>query len=314
MSTGRKTILCEGAAAADAGLAVVGGDGAVLAACSLWWSEVPAHPGRSLGAIGAFSSTGARAATELIRDACRRLADRGCTLAVAPMDGNTWAAHRFVTASSGRPPFFLEPWNPPEWPRHFEDDGWVPLSRYSSSTLTLPTCEPDEGPAERAASRLEAAGVTIRSLNPDAFDEELRSIHAVSRVSFAQNFLYTPIGYEAFSKLYRKVQPVVIPELVLMAEQAGAPAGFAFGIPDRLQAPGSRERAVIVKTLAVLPERRFAGLGSALVSRLQTTAARLGFTEAIHALQFENNASLRITARHRADKFREYTLYSKELV
>jgi len=70
---------------------------------------------------------------------------------------------------------------------------------------------------------------------------------------------------------------------------------------------------MIVKTLAVLPERRFAGLGTVLVNRLQTAAREAGCTEAIHALQREDNQSLRISQRFSAEIFRRYALFSKPL-
>lgn len=70
---------------------------------------------------------------------------------------------------------------------------------------------------------------------------------------------------------------------------------------------------MIVKTLAVDPEARCAGLGSLLVDELHRTAWEKGYTEAIHALQHETNTSLKITGRHHGGVFRRYALFSKRI-
>jgi L-amino acid N-acyltransferase YncA len=70
---------------------------------------------------------------------------------------------------------------------------------------------------------------------------------------------------------------------------------------------------VIVKTLAVDPDARCAGLGSLLVDELHRIGLEKGYTEAIHALQHETNTSLKITGRHHGEVFRRYALFSKLL-
>jgi hypothetical protein len=48
------------------------------------------------------------------------------------------------------------------------------------------------------------------------------------------------------------------------------------------------------------------------VARAQQLGHKLGFRRCIHALMFENNASLKIS-RHYAAVMRKYTLYSRNL-
>ena len=109
---------------ADEHLCVLGKDGEVRAHCSLWWRQTPALPGHRTGAIGHYASADDEAAAPLLDAAVARLREHGCTLAIGPMDGNTWRRYRFVTgddsAQTQEPAFFLEPVNPPEWPRQ----GW----------------------------------------------------------------------------------------------------------------------------------------------------------------------------------------------
>ena len=274
------------------------------AACSLWWTEAPTLPGERIGCIGEYESAGG--GPSLLRAACERLREARCTLAVGPMDGNTWRRYRFVTDYGTAPRFFLEPWNPPEWPQEFEAAGFEVLARYSSSAVSIT----DARPLVAVETRLARRGVRIRTIDGNAFAEELAAIHDLCLDAFADNFLYTPIARVEFLSMYSAIESVVVPELVLIAEVEGDAVGFVFAIPD-VESPGGRE--MIVKTLAVHSRRRHWGLGSVLTQRVQANGRRLGFAKAIHALQHECNASLKITQRVAGERMRGYALFSKRL-
>lgn len=291
---------------------VVAGDATLRARCSLWWTNVPPRDGERLGVIGHFAATDEDAAGALLEAACRALTTHGCSLAVGPMDGNTWRSYRFVVERGTEPPYFLEPGNPPEWPLWWLGSGFAPLAYYTSA-LNADLTRRDER-AEAVAVRLTEGGVRIRSLDPADFTGELRRIHAVAAVSFRDNFLYTPIPEAEFVAQYTQVQPLVRPELVFIAEQGERPVGFAFSIPDVNEARrGERVRTVIIKTIAILPERkRLGGLGSLLADRTQAVAHTLGFERAIHALMHEANASRGISGRT-GSTMRRYALLARPL-
>jgi predicted N-acetyltransferase YhbS len=227
------------------------------------------------------------------------------------MDGNTWQRYRLLTERGSEPVFFLEPDNPDDWPAHFTDHGFTALAQYYSS-LNSDLAQGDPR-AAAAAERVAAAGISIHSLDPKQFEEQLRSIHALSLECFSDNFLYTPLGQEEFVSQYLAIRPYVLPELVLLAEREGQPVGYVFAIPDLLQAQrGQPIDTVIVKTLAVHPEHRSIGLGGALTAVCHEVAQKLGFRRAIHALMVETNVSRRISA-HTAKVMRRYTLFAKPL-
>jgi L-amino acid N-acyltransferase YncA len=295
----------------DASWAVARCDGGYAARCSLWWTEAPPLPGERVGVIGHYAAGDADAAAVLIGHACEELAARGCTLAVGPMDGNTWRRYRLVTERGNAPPFFLEPDNPDDWPSHFTASGFVPLAQYYSAV------NDDlgrENPRHEASSRRAAEhGVALRNLDVDHFDEELVRIHALSLASFPGNFLYTPIGEDEFLAQYRGVRAFVRPELVLLAERAGELIGYLFTVPDLLQA--KRREAVdtvVFKTMAVHPGHRGVGLGGLLMGEMHVAARRLGFRRAVHALMHEDNHSRRISTRS-ARTIRRYTLFARRL-
>jgi GNAT superfamily N-acetyltransferase len=293
----------------DARLIAIDPEGS-LATTALWWSDVPSFEGHKVGAIGGFESHSEEATVQLLEAAEKRLRQAGCTIAIGPMNGNTWRKHRFVIESDGRGPFLLEPRNPAEHPDWWRAAGFSELSRYSSSIMPLDGSSV-VSPALRA--RLDRSGLLIRPLHADRYDDELRAIHAISLRSFANNFLYTPLEEEGFLGGYRKVKDLVDPDLVRIAEKDGVPCGFVFAIADLEAAARGERPALIVKTLAVDPDSRCAGLGSLLVDEVHQLGKAKGFTEAIHALQHETNTSLKITGRHQGTPFRRYALFSKPL-
>ncbi|HAX78786.1 MAG TPA: N-acetyltransferase [Cyanobacteria bacterium UBA11372] len=283
----------------------------IIGRCSLWWKNTPSYLNHRVGFIGHYAVKDATTATQLLQQACEQLAAFGCTLAIAPIDGNTWQRYRLVTQRGTHPVFFLEPDNPDDWPGHFLDQGFTPLAQYSSALNTnLSYVDPR---LERVESRLQKAGVVIRPLNLQRIEEELHRVFEVAIASFHSNFLYTPITEAAFVAQYRPLLPYLNRELILIAEDNNKPIGFLFAIPDWLQAQrGETVNTIIIKTVAVLPKRIYAGLGNLLVATCQTRAYEKGFTSAIHALMHDANASRNLSRRY-AQTIRRYTLFAKNI-
>jgi GNAT superfamily N-acetyltransferase len=285
--------------------------GRPLARCSVWWSTPPPLEGRRVGYVGHLAATDARGLEGLLALACHTLAEKGCELAVGPIDGNTWQRYRLITERGEEPPFFLEPDNPDDWPGFFLAAGFTPLATYCSAlNANLTALDPR---LLLLAQRAHDAGYTIRQLDLERFEEELRRAHALSLLSFRDNFLYSPISEADFLAQYLGVRRFIRPDLVLLAERAGELVGFMFAIPDLLRPQrGEPMNTVILKTVAVHPAHAGQGLGSLLMARCQDAARQAGFTRAIHALFHESNFSGRISG-HTARVFRRYTLYSRPL-
>ncbi len=260
----------------------------------LWWKNTPPYQDHKVGSFGIpLTKADIPAAEDFLRT-------QGCTLAIAPMEGNTWRTHRAVIESDGSPPFLLEPTPPPKTSDLFRKSGYQILARYSSSLIDLKTNPPD---LSRLKKRLST--VSIRPLDLAHLEEELRAIYLLSTRAFVDNFLYTSISEDEFLAQYLAFKSHLTPACAFLAEQDRHLVGFVFGYPD--------QHRFIVKTLAVLPERRFAGLGTLLVERIQECARQSGFIQAIHALQREDNQSLRISTRFKARVFRRYALFAKSL-
>ena len=282
-----------------------------VARCSMWWTSPPLLEGRRVGYIGHFAALDASAATVMLESASEHLQSQGCTQAIGPIDGNTWQRYRLITERGSEPAFFLEPDNPDGWPVMFNAAGFTPLANYYSAVNEdLPAADPRIPAIEQ---RLHELGITIRALDVSQFEEELSKVHALSLLTFRNNFLYSPISAVDFLEQYSAIRTFIRPELALLAEKEGQLIGFMFAIADFLRGKrGEPMDTVILKTLAVHPDHGGLGLGSVLMARAHEAARQLGFKRAIHALFHESNRSGRISG-HTARVFRRYTLFAKPL-
>lgn len=301
--------------APDAHWVLVEGETNIVGRCSLWWSATPPFKGHRVGLTGHYAARDASAAEHLLEHALQQLADQGCSLAVGPMNGNTWRQYRLITERGNEPTFFLEPDNPGDWPRHFIDRGFRPIAQYSSA-LNARLREKDTR-IEPLLQRLTERGVRVRPIDMAIFAEELRRIYAVTIAAFRENILYAPIAEKDFLDQHLPFKRHIRPDLVLMAERSNELVGYLFAIPDLLEVRrGESERTVILKTVAVSPECRGFGLGGGLggflIARCQEIAAGLGYERVIHALMPDDNPSRRISDRYAAT-MRRYALYARDL-
>jgi len=234
------------------------------------------------------------------------LRSKGCTRARGPMGPTTWHPYRAVVNSNGRAPFFGEPtFSEEPWRQR----GFEPIAHYASSVSD--NAEQAEA-AEARNCPLPSAGWTVQGLEGHGnFEAALDCFHRISSAAFTEAFAYTPLPLDHFKAMYRPIESVIDPRLVLTAfTPTGKAAGFCFAMPDRLN-PDSRE--FIIKTLAVDPAHHQLGIGSWLTGVVHRTAHRLGHTGGgIHALMWTGSHSNAIS-RHAATSFRRYALFEKAL-
>jgi len=285
--------------------------GHVVARCSLWWRGTPSVSGAPTGLVGHFAAVTEEAGRRVLDAGCRRLADEGCRAALGPMDGSVWRSHRLVTWPGTEPAFFLEPTNPPEWPRAFESAGFGVHSSYSSIAVT--DLEVATRRAAAAGLRLTRAGVELRGFEPARCEDELARIHALASVVFADGPLYTALSRDEFVARYAALLDRIDPGLVILAEAGARLVGFVFAFPDSARSePGEPADAVVGKTLACLPARELAGLGLVLTDEVHRRAAARGCVQVVHALQLDgcraNNMSRSFGA-----VIRRYALFGRAL-
>lgn len=263
------------------------------------YRDAPSLDGARTAVLGQFACETAAAGAALIRDAMAQLRAEGFEAVLGPMDGSTWAKHRLVIESDGRPAFLMEPSNPDHYVDAFEQSGLKIVSRYVSAARAADVLP---------STALPPPGLRLRNFDPARAEVELTQIHKLSLEAFAANTFYQPIGLEEFLASYQPVLKAVDPELVLLAEdEAGELKAFLFAIPDLAQGP--KPKAVILKTYA----SRVKGGGSMLANAFHERAKKRGFTEVIHALMHESNLSATHSGNAGGSVFRRYALWGGRL-
>ena len=293
-------------------LALQDATGRLLARCSLWRARDAHGAPTTAGLIGHYAANDAEAGAELLQHALDRHRAEGCDRVIGPMDGSTWHRYRLLTERGTEPTFFLEPDNPDDWPTHFTDAGFVPLATYTSALNSdLNRIDPR---SDQRRAELEHRGITLRPIDVERFDVELAAIHELSLVAFARNFLYSPIGLEAFLASYNPIRHHLVPELVL-TRGAGWASSSASSLVFRISwnrrgvslcARQSSSRWPCIRRSAGI------GLGGLLMDDCQRAARKLGFARVIHALMRETNRSRIISSRY-GPTIRRYTLYERPL-
>jgi GNAT superfamily N-acetyltransferase len=270
-----------------------------------------------VGLVGHYAAQTAAAGAALLELAATALAAQGCTLAIGPLDGNTWQRYRLVTWRGNEPPFFLEPDTPDDWPRHFSLGGFSPFAHYTSAI------NDDLGSldwrGERAQARLHTRGITLRPLDaaelatPECFAAMLARIYHVVLPAFRDALLFSPISLADFTAQYAPVRPSLQPELIWLAEHGEQVIGFVFALPDLLQARrGEPVERMIYKTIAVHPAYERLGIGGLLTQSCHAAARDLGYRRAVHALMHEQSRARQISA-HSGRLMRRYTLFARRL-
>ncbi|MBI4535724.1 MAG: hypothetical protein HY708_05560 [Ignavibacteriae bacterium] len=125
-------------------------------------------------------------------------------------------------------------------------------------------------------------GWVFRSLNMKEFDREVMTIRELYNRGWERNWGEVPMTQEEFEYVAKDLKPIVNPNLVIIAEKHGKPAGFALSLPDlnmvlkdnkkgylipaliRMLVFKKRIERIRIIILGVLPEYLNSGIGGVL--------------------------------------------------
>jgi GNAT superfamily N-acetyltransferase len=213
---------------------------------------------------------------------------------VAPLNGSTWHDYRLVSFTNELvSPFPLEPNNPLWYNQVYTDLGFKPLQKYYSEIFPLDNTSLINKTVDKPVDK---------SVNIHNFDvNNFKSIYDIANASFVDNFMYTPISFEEFDKIYSGPLQSSNNDYIALAYVDNEPVGFIFSF--------AFNNTLILKSLAVLPSYRSLGIGASLIAHVCNTAKNNGINKAIGALISTGNHSGNIVSAYGGEVFREYTLY-----
>lgn len=225
-----------------------------------------------------------------------------------PMNGSTWDTYR-LGVYDGSPNFFLEPYYPAYYQQQFEKAGFNKIARYVSSIDRSEQLVDER--VQRTKKSFGERGILLRNIDLDHYEKELDQLYGFCMEAFRNNFLFSPIGKENFIEKYLKVRSYIKPEYVLIAENSKKEiVGFIFCLENYFD---TKEKGLIIKTVAKDPSIRYGGMGNLLASTVKKKALENGYTYIIHAFMLETNVSKNISVYFSGETLREYFLYGKDL-
>ena len=285
------------------------------------------------GFFGFFETEEEPAVARALLDAAERwCAAQGATILRGPVSPSTNDECGLLVEGFHLPPVFMMPYNPPWYAERFESFG---LHR-AMDLLAYELVYGDHMPfarlrriRDRLASR---EGLRIRPVRLEKFDEEMQAIRAIYNRAWEKNWGFVPLSEREFRHVARQMRPILKPELTLIAEVRGAPAGFSLTLPDvnrALKHAGGRlfplgllkllfhlrriDSARVI-TLGILPEHRHLGLEALLYLETIETGPRVGFPRGELSWILETNEPMIRGIETLGGKLiKRYRIYEKEI-
>lgn len=229
-------------------------------------------------------------------------------------------------------PAIMMPWNPPYYADLFESNRFAKAKDLYAFAITTGEYG---GQLGQVADRLLAAGrFRIRTVHLDRFRDELEFVRSCYNVAWARNWGFVPWTDRELAFIAKELKPLVVPELTLMAEVDGAPAGFVIAVPDANEAlklargrlfPLGLARILWklkvskcsrIRTIAmgVLPQYRRRGLDALLVHQLMANGRRTGYNASEMGWVLEDNTPmLAALAQLRARRTKTFRVYDRSI-
>ncbi|MFQ3618887.1 MAG: hypothetical protein SNJ57_02485 [Cyanobacteriota bacterium] len=192
-----------------------------------------ARESENIGLVGFFECIDdAEVGQALLDSACDWLRQQGMTQARGPIDLSTHNNCLFLVDGFDSMPYMMMPYNPPHYPRFFEQHGWQKAKDAYAYLLDLTKPLPPE--FERGYRIASKSGITFRNLRlkGDEFIEDCTGIYHLFNKAFANNWSSTPRTLEEFLEEAKSLQDIADADIFVIAEYEGEMVGFFMALPN----------------------------------------------------------------------------------
>lgn len=161
--------------------------------------------------------------------------EKGMTILRGPMNPSTNDSCGFLLEGFNSPPVVMMTYNPRYYLDLMESYGLKKakdlLAYFMDSSVPIP--EKVKHIAELIRKR---NNIRIRSANLKKWEQELRLVKQIYNDAWSKNWGFVPFTDEEIDHIAHELKPIIVPELAIVAEIDGEPAGFSLSIPDYNQA------------------------------------------------------------------------------
>jgi GNAT superfamily N-acetyltransferase len=272
-------------------------------------------------------------ARDLLDAAASWLRERGIEIMRGPMNPSTNDECGFLLEGFDSPPMIMMTYTPPYYLDYMEQCGLVKAKDLYAYLSVIKDVSAGNR-LEKLASGIKARvpGLTIRPASMKNFRTELEAVKDIYNSAWGHNWGFVPMTDEEIESMAKRLKPLIVPELLIMAEVNGSPAGFFMAVPDynqvlkringRLGPVGlvkflwySRKVSDIrVLTMGVKEEYRKKGIEGLLYLESFKAAMRKGYRNAEMSWVLEDNAPMRKGCELMGGKlYKKYRIYERNI-
>ncbi len=269
----------------------------------------------------------------LLSAASRWLKDRDIEIMRGPMNPSANDECGFLLEGFDSPPMIMMTYTPLYYLDYMERCGMTKVKDLYAYISVIKNVSA-VGRLEKLSSGLKARvpGLTVRPANMKHFDKELTAVKDIYNSAWSHNWGFVPMTDEEIDSMAKRLKPLIVPELLIMAEVQGKPAGFFMAVPDynqvlskingRLGPVGimkflwySRKISDIrVLTMGVKEEYRRKGIEGLLYLESFKAAMKKGYERAEMSWVLEDNTLMQKGCELMGGKlYKKYRLYEKKL-
>jgi hypothetical protein len=239
----------------------------------------------------------------------------------------------FLLEGFDSPPMIMMTYTPPYYLDYMEQCGLAKSKDLYAYISVIP-----EVSAGKRLERLAAGvkdrtpGLTVRPANMKNFARELAVVKDIYNSAWSHNWGFVPMTDEEIESMAKRLKPLIVPDLLIMAEVNGEPAGFFMAVPDYNQVLKringrlglantmkflwySRKISDIrVLTLGVKGEYRKKGIEGLLYLESFKAAMRRGYQRAEMSWVLDDNVLMQRGCELMGGKlYKKYRLYEKKI-
>lgn len=186
----------------------------------------------NVGFFGFFESVDDyEVASKLFKVAMITLKAEGMEKMRGPANFSTNHEVGFLVEGFDRPPTVMNSYNKPYLPKLAERFGLKKVMDLNAYLITRDVPIPERH--LKVVQRIkERNRIKIRSVNLSRYDQEIKVIHHIYNNAWSKNWGFVPMPEDEFMHVGKSLKEIADPELLLIAEVDGEPAGFSVSIPD----------------------------------------------------------------------------------
>ena len=192
---------------------------------------VQEHMGAGIGQWGMFEAEDEEVAKALLAAAEAWLKAKGMTRSMGPFSLGIWDEPGLLVAGHDHPPMVMMGHNKAEY------QGWIERAGYGGIKDLLTYDVPSTGSFGPLIDRIIASGekngrIRIRRVDKKRFDEEAALILSILNEAWSDNWGFIPLTDSEIAYAGKKLKPIVLEDMILIAEYDGEPVAFMMGLPD----------------------------------------------------------------------------------